>query len=366
MKLSVIIPVYNEERTICTLLETVRNVRLLPQIKEVELIVVNDCSNDHTAELINEYAKAHKNIKVFHHVANKGKGAALRTGFAEAEGDLVIVQDADLEYNPNEFNLLLKPIIENNADVVYGSRFAGGESHRVLYYSHTMGNKFLTFLSNLFSDINLTDMETCYKLFKKDIIKNITIEENRFGFEPEITAKTAALCRHKGIKIYEVGISYHGRTYQEGKKIGFIDGVRALWCICRYNTSFLAYLIKYCTTGSFLTLLQTAIIIFFPHNFHFINGHKNISAFFFSTILCLPVIFVLHGLFTWRGRCTKKIEIFPRLPGFLAISFISICLKYCFLFYFPAFSINFILNFIISSMLISIYNFLTYDRIVFK
>jgi glycosyltransferase involved in cell wall biosynthesis len=228
MKLSVVIPVYNEASTVETIVDLVTRA---PLSIEKELILVDDCSTDNTRSII-ESRLTGKVARTIFHEKNQGKGAALRSGFAAATGDIVIVQDADLEYNPNEFQRLIDPIIAGKADVVYGSRFVSGEPHRVLYFWHSVGNQLLTLLSNMFSDLNLTDMETCYKAFRREIIANIDIEENRFGFEPEITAKIA---RIKGIRIYETGISYSGRTYEEGKKIGWRDGVAALWCILKYN-----------------------------------------------------------------------------------------------------------------------------------
>ncbi|MBK7108199.1 MAG: glycosyltransferase family 2 protein [Bacteroidetes bacterium] len=232
-KLSVIVPAYNEENTIETILNTLSSVQLIADIT-MEIIVVNDCSKDNTAAILQSFIQSHPllNIKAFHHVVNKGKGAALHTGIKEATGDFIIVQDADLEYDPNEFNILLKPIVDDRADVVYGSRFMGGNPHRILFFWHSLGNQFLTFISNMFSNLNLTDMETCYKLMRAEIIKGIPLKENRFGFEPELTQKLAKI---KNIRIYEVGISYYGRTYAEGKKINWKDGVRALYCIVRYG-----------------------------------------------------------------------------------------------------------------------------------
>jgi glycosyltransferase involved in cell wall biosynthesis len=230
MRLSIVIPVYNERATIEQILAVVSGVDLGPIEKEI--ICVDDCSRDGTHERLVELAPKF-NLKVLRHEVNQGKGAALRTGFQSATGDLVIVQDADMEYDPHEYPKLLAPILEGKADVVFGSRFLGSGSHRVLYFWHSVGNKMLTLASNAVTNLNLTDMEVCYKVFKREIIQKITIEENRFGFEPEITAKVAKL--RPQVRIHEVGISYSGRTYEEGKKIGWRDGVRAFWCIVKYG-----------------------------------------------------------------------------------------------------------------------------------
>lgn len=231
-KLSIVIPAYNEGKTIYRILDKITEVQLLNNIQK-EVIIVNDCSKDDTKEAIERYMQQSAlSIVLYNHEVNKGKGAALHTGIKQATGDLVIIQDADLEYDPQEYNVLLKPVLDGFADVVYGSRFMGGNAHRILFFWHSIGNKVLTTLSNMFTNLNLTDMETCYKLFRREIIQRLDLKETRFGFEPEVTAK---ISRQPDIRIYEVGISYYGRTYAEGKKINWKDGFRAIYCILKYN-----------------------------------------------------------------------------------------------------------------------------------
>lgn len=232
--LSIVIPAYNEERTIHRILDKIKAVNLVGGMQK-ELIITNDCSKDDTAGAIRRYMEANPDLSIryLQHAVNQGKGAALHTGIEHAAGDFIVIQDADLEYDPEEYNILLRPILDGHADVVFGSRFMGGRPHRILFFWHSIGNKFLTLVSNAFTNLNLTDMETCYKMFRADLVKGLKLQEKRFGFEPEVTAK---ISRVPNVRIYEVGISYYGRTYAEGKKIGWRDAFRAIYCILKYNT----------------------------------------------------------------------------------------------------------------------------------
>ena len=298
MKISIVIPVFNEEKTIAAVIDKVKKAPLYAAGAAREIVVVDDCSIDGTRAVLKSVEGPE--VKVIGHEVNKGKGAALRTGFARCTGDIIIIQDADLEYNPDEYPALLAPIIEGDADVVYGSRFVGAARHRVLYFWHSLGNMGLTMLSNMFTNLTLTDMETCYKVMKREIAQRLVLQENRFGFEPEITARLADLARNENIRIYEVGISYRGRTYTEGKKIGMKDAVRAFYCIVKYNTSPLANFVKYALDGVLVALLQFLTLVGLVE----VCGLRSLAglniAHAVSIEVCIIAGFMVHSVMTWR------------------------------------------------------------------
>lgn len=313
--LSIIIPCFNEESTLKRCVEKVLEIQ--DSYLSLELIIVDDASIDKSREIALELADKHPVIRVASHSVNQGKGAALRTGFQMATGDFIAVQDADLEYNPFNLKKLVQPLIDDDADVVLGSRFLSGDMHRVLYFWHSMGNKFLTFLSNMFTDLNLTDMETCYKVFKREVIQSIDIQENRFGFEPEIVAKIA----HKRLRIFETGISYHGRTYEEGKKIGISDGFRALYCIFHYNAPHAplpVQFIFYLFIGGVAAALNLVLFLTL-HTFSVSNVIAAPAAFFVAAIanylLCIKLLFRPQA--KWKSSVESIL---------FAVLVISICL----------------------------------------
>ncbi|MBN2037345.1 MAG: bifunctional glycosyltransferase family 2/GtrA family protein [Chitinispirillaceae bacterium] len=303
MKISIVIPVYNEEKTVMAVVEKVKKAPLYSKDAEREIIIVDDCSQDGTADVL--LRAADPSLHIVRHDRNRGKGAALRTAFAYCTGDIVIIQDADTEYNPDEYPVLLAPIIDGNADVVYGSRFIGGQRHRVLYFWHSMGNLLLTTLSNAFTDLNLTDMETCYKVMKREVAQRITIEEDRFGFEPEITAKIASLAREENLRIFEVGISYYGRTYHEGKKIGMKDGFRALWCVLKYNDSPLANFVKYTLDGILVAGIQFGMLCGIAELGAIREGLGVNLAHAASIEVSIIAGFLIHYFMTWRVALTR-------------------------------------------------------------
>jgi dolichol-phosphate mannosyltransferase len=313
--LSVVVPCYNEAATLRSCIEKVLELRA--EGLSIEIVIVDDASSDNSYEIARKLMAEIPEVKVLHHEKNQGKGAALRTGFKKVSGDFVVVQDADLEYDPREILELLVPLVDGRADVVYGSRFLGGRPHRVLYFWHFLGNTFLTFLSNMFTDLNLTDMETCYKVFRRDVIQDVTIEEDRFGFEPEITAKLA----QKKLSIYEMGISYNGRTYQEGKKIGWRDGFRAIYCIVRYNAPALPLpmqFLVYIFIGGAAALVNLFLFLMMLNSGLGITL-ASITAFFAAAwvnyLLCVGLLFKRHS----RWKNMGEIVVYVALVTVIAI-----------------------------------------------
>lgn len=363
MKISIIVPAYNEKDSIKSVIDLLRSVTLPDEIDQREIVLVNDCSTDGTKQILDSITDPE--VRVFHHERNLGKGAALRTGFANASGDVIVIQDADMEYDPNEYTKLLQPIISGKADVVFGSRFVGGESHRILYYWHSVGNKLLTAFSNMLSDLNLTDMEVCYKIFKREVLDKIEVEEERFGFEPEITAKVAELARDEGIRIYEVGISYHGRTYAEGKKIGLKDAFRALWCIYKYNTTGLAKFLRYGTNGILVALSQFVVIVAMVDGF----GLNTVLQQNISNIVSIEVSiltgFVLHFIMTWRERYSGVSSLSRKLFTFHAVTLASLLARVVVFYQLSIIGFDYRLNVLIGIIVAVLLNFIGYDKIVF-
>ena len=362
MKLSIVIPVFNELKSIRTILDLVQKAPL-PKGVDREIVVIDDCSTDGTRDILKTIKK--KNITIMYHDVNQGKGGALRTGYANCTGDVIVVQDADLEYDPNEYSLLLQPILEGKADVVYGSRYLRGSHHRVLGYWHTMGNKLLTWISNMFSNIYLTDMETCYKVFKREIIGKIHLTENRFGIEPEFTAQIANLAYREGIEIYEVPISYNGRTYAEGKKIGMKDAFRAVWCIIKYNESTAAKLFKYFFTGLLVAMSQFIAMILLVEVFGFSSPLMLNIDYAVSIEVSILTGFILHTYITWRYGFRSASEFLKKMAQFQLITSISFAVRQVLFYVLLSIGIGYQLNTLIGIGVAILMNFVGYDRIVF-
>jgi len=361
--LSIIIPVYNEVNTLRSVLDLVNSVKLPRNIKK-EIVIVDDCSSDGTRDVLKTIKG--RQFKIFFHEENTGKGGALHTGIKNATGDYVIIQDADMEYDPHEYVDLLQPMLSRKADVVYGSRFIGKGPHRILYYWHSLGNWFLTTLSNMFSDLNLTDMETCYKLFRKEVLDRMELREKRFGFEPEITAKIGELVRAGEISLYEVGISYHGRTYAEGKKIGWKDGMRALWCIFKYNTSWFARGVKYGLGGALIALSQLLSMVFLVEGLAMSGLLEQNIANLISIAIAVSTGYVIHSNFTWARDAGNSRSRYGGFLLFHLITFLSIPIRAGMFYFLSTLGVHYITNSLLGIFAAVIINFLGYDRLVFK
>lgn len=363
MKLSIIIPVYNEFITIEKILNRVESAPL-PDSIEKEIILVDDFSTDGTRELLRKLQGGIR--KVFFHDKNQGKGAAVKTGYSNCTGDIVIVQDADLEYDPNEYSKLMKPILDGKADVVYGSRFIGGDSHRILYFWHSIGNKLLTLISNIFTDLNLTDMETCYKMLKREVIQKLHLVEERFGIEPEITAKIAYLAKKEKICIYEVGISYYGRTYEEGKKIGLKDAFRTLWCIWKFNSfTSSSKVIKYIANGFLVALFQILFLVLIVDTFKYQDLWHINYAYLVSIECTILFAFFLHSKFTW---CIKFKSIFDLMINLLSFHIVTIgttLTRFIIFYIMLILNTNYLVSSITAVFISLVLNYEGYDKLVF-
>ncbi len=363
MKLSIVIPVFNEKNTIEKILTKVEKAALPRGVKR-ELVIVDDFSTDGTREFLNKIDK--KNYTILYHDVNQGKGAALRTGYAHCSGDIVIVQDADMEYNPDEYSMLIEPIIDGRADVVYGSRFMEGKPHKVVKFWHMVGNKFITLLSNMFTNLHLTDMETCYKVFRREIIQNIELEENRFGIEPEVTAKIAELVNQNKISLYEIAISYDNRAFDEGKKIGMKDAFRALWCMIKYNHTFFARIVRYSIIGIFVALSQFITIIAIVEGLDIRNILGQNIAYAISIEVSIIMGFIMHSIFTWVYSFRSIKNVLVKFIQFNMITGISFFIRQVLFYSLSVLGVEYKLNTIIGIIIAIIINFVGYNKIVFK
>lgn len=364
MKLSILIPSYNEKNTILEVIKSIKSVLLPKVITSREIIIIDDSSNDGTSELLKEIDDSE--VKVFYHDKNKGKGAALSTGIKHLTGDIVIIQDADLEYNPNDYLKILNPIIENRSDVVFGSRFLDQTYLEKKYFWHYVINKYLTILSNLFSGLKLTDMETCYKVFRRSVLDRVNIEENRFGFEPEITAKIGEMVRAKKTRICEVGITYFARSYEDGKKIGYLDGLSAFWCILKYNTSIFARFCKYVVSGVLIAMVQLGIIIFLMELVLPDTVLSRNTSNIVSIIISIFIAFFIHSKITWRHKFISKEIFLKKLKVFYFISTTSVILRIVVFYVLDRYGVTYIINTLIGIVLVITLNFYGYDKFVYN